>query len=39
METVLITAPTIWNANRTTKQNGNDIAVEAIKEKQKCVNA
>lgn len=32
METVLITVPTIWDGNRNTKQNGHDIALEAIKE-------
>ena len=34
MDTALITVPTIWDANRNTKQNGKDIAVEAIRAKE-----
>lgn len=34
MDTVLITAPTIWDGNKNIKQNGNEIAIDAIKEKE-----
>ena len=38
MDTVLITVPTIWDANKNTKQHGNDIAIEAVKEQQELRN-
>lgn len=34
VDTILVTVPTIWDGNKTLKQNGEDIGVAALKEKE-----
>lgn len=38
MDTVLITVPTIWDANKTNKHNGDDVAIAAVKEQKELRN-
>lgn len=33
VDTILITVPTIWDGNKTLKQNGADISASALKER------